>query len=940
MTNEIEEIKNFQKVIFDSLNRVEQASLDLSQINFVLEDICHQVQSELGFDFAGISLISPQQDKVEAAYGTGIAKKWSGRIKHYLEKEPSLRDIQADIVDTHNTEIISGWDERFDPWVYKQYNHNKIIRVFTPIIIIQDDNGSIINNWVDCCEWEVLSIEKNEGQHIVCKIQLPDELNKNNVWITVIGTIEAGYDDYLRSIDIDKVKNLVKIIASRSQDIWKSQLPHFLNTIAESSMKILKADASSLNFLYDLDLQRYTYEVFSGRLQRHFLRKCPPRPNGLGRISLSAGKYRFIPDKSKGHSPDELSRSNRDVFNEGVRAMAAFPLIINYQKELKQKKSLDKKISSDQKRREGVLYVEHHKDHFFTEDELRWGELFANRAIAAIQNATAYEDLKNKEQQMTAVHSIAQSFSLIEDRSQLLPHIAWNTLNVLAADIVTIYEYVETENQFHIPPEVAGRLKTQQTHKDIIRHNVPHKIVTSGENIYVEDLQSKPGVFADSLFAKRQDIKSVAGILLKVKKSVVGVMFINYRRIHRFSVNEKQIIETLASAAATAIQDKRYLATLNDIDHEIATTLDGEKLLKLIIQSAVKITGASVGSILFVDPISQELTIKTRHPENILFNLGLDRLKMGEGIAGWVADKKEVYLDNNIQASQLYIAYYENMNSKLCVPILDRNNKTIGVLDVESERIDAFNLRDKDVLESLSAQAVIAIQSTEDREQLIKARTMATLGDLSFPLVHKMNNEIGAIRGWAQILIKNDPRINRIATKIIDRTDIILQGVKRLRSWMEQKPELITLHDIADDAFSQVNISPSINCKNNIPANASTVFAGKQQLTDVLDNLIQNAANAMPTGGELSINSSNIEVNSKNWILVCVRDTGIGIPAEKHEIIFEANYGSSENKRGMGYGLWWTKAYIESLGGNISVESVLGRGSTFILKLPTYQAND
>ena len=145
-SNNKTELKAFQERVFASINRVEQWSLKLFELDSVLENICSEVQSSLGFDFTSLSLISLERDTIEAVCGTGIAKQWSDRFKHHLEQEESLRDIQSDIAMKNQAEIISGWDNRFDGWVYEHYRHDRLVRVFVPIILFKNHLGELIED--------------------------------------------------------------------------------------------------------------------------------------------------------------------------------------------------------------------------------------------------------------------------------------------------------------------------------------------------------------------------------------------------------------------------------------------------------------------------------------------------------------------------------------------------------------------------------------------------------------------------------------------------------------------------------------------------------------------------------------------------------------------------------------------------------------------------
>src|SRR5262249_14647350 len=148
---------------------------------------------------------------------------------------------------------------------------------------------------------------------------------------------------------------------------------------------------------------------------------CPPRPNGLGRQAIEARQPRFVPDRAQNHAEDELARTNPRVYALGIQATAALPLFVGA--------------------REGGLYVAFKTAHWFTEEEIRWLQLFANLAEDAVRHVTMYTQMRARARLLSDLHAVAESLVRAPGDPALLDHIAWNTLNILAADVVTIYEY-------------------------------------------------------------------------------------------------------------------------------------------------------------------------------------------------------------------------------------------------------------------------------------------------------------------------------------------------------------------------------------------------------------------------------------------------------------------------------------------------------------------
>jgi hypothetical protein len=179
--------------ILKSEEIISEAALRLEQLDDILRDFCDEICALMGFDFAGISLISYEEDTIEAIYGNGRAKEWAGRAKHSIRAEPKLQDIQAYIVNTKKTEIISGPDPRFDAWIYEEFRHHELVRIYTPILIIQGEHGEVVKDWFKDCRWEErkTNSSKREGQHKVFGMKLLKRVGE----VKAIGTLEVGYED-------------------------------------------------------------------------------------------------------------------------------------------------------------------------------------------------------------------------------------------------------------------------------------------------------------------------------------------------------------------------------------------------------------------------------------------------------------------------------------------------------------------------------------------------------------------------------------------------------------------------------------------------------------------------------------------------------------------------------------------------------------------------
>jgi signal transduction histidine kinase len=112
------------------------------------------------------------------------------------------------------------------------------------------------------------------------------------------------------------------------------------------------------------------------------------------------------------------------------------------------------------------------------------------------------------------------------------------------------------------------------------------------------------------------------------------------------------------------------------------------------------------------------------------------------------------------------------------------------------------------------------------------------------------------------------------------------------------------------------------------------ITANSNELRQVIMNLLNNAGDAMPEGGTITIRSENIKADGRTFVRIVVKDTGQGIENEKLQKVFEPFFTTKKEGKGVGLGLSTSFTIIENHGGNISAKSTLGKGTEFIIDLP------
>ena len=223
--------------------------------------------------------------------------------------------------------------------------------------------------------------------------------------------------------------------------------------------------------------------------------------------------------------------------------------------------------------------------------------------------------------------------------------------------------------------------------------------------------------------------------------------------------------------------------------------------------------------------------------------------------------------------------------------------------------------------------------------QLLHADRLATIGQLSAGVAHELNEPIGSIMGFAQLIQKN-PDVPEQAQKDIEK---IMKAslharevIKKLMIFARQMPPQKTslnLNQIIEEGLYFLEsrcAKEGIKVVRELAKTLPEITADPAQMTQVLVNIIVNAIQAMPEGGQLTIQT---KVSGKHVLLI-IEDTGIGMEKKELKHIFLPFFTTKDVGKGTGLGLAVVHGIVTSHGGSIHVESKVNEGTRFTLQLP------
>jgi signal transduction histidine kinase len=233
---------------------------------------------------------------------------------------------------------------------------------------------------------------------------------------------------------------------------------------------------------------------------------------------------------------------------------------------------------------------------------------------------------------------------------------------------------------------------------------------------------------------------------------------------------------------------------------------------------------------------------------------------------------------------------------------------------------------------------------TEQRrweEQLARSEKLSALGQLAMGMAHDFTNLLQAILGHTQLII-HDPSPQRLQRGLSTIEQAVRDGVEtvgRIRRFarrdVDRRLERVDLRDVVRQAIEIVRPRWSQSDLRGAPirirqelAAVPGIQARGAELREALINLVLNAVDAMPQGGYITLETRH----ERDWVVLTVSDTGVGIPPDVRRRIFEPFFTTKDS--GTGLGLSIVSGIISSYGGTIHVDSELGRGTTFTIRLP------
>ncbi len=418
-------------------------------------------------------------------------------------------------------------------------------------------------------------------------------------------------------------------------------------------------------------------------------------------------------------------------------------------------------------------------------------------------------------------------------------------------------------------------------------------------------------------------------------------------KIEKIEEPYKAIIEELETNEVRDIPINRAVMNIEQLKmilkaaQLVSSKIKLDDVLQNIVSVATNLTNCDRGTLYLVDKEKDEIWSKIAMGNE----LKEIRLKIGDGVAGWVAKTGEIVNITDAKTDSRFKSSFDKTSgyqtkSMICYPIKNAEGEIIGVHQLLNSRSGMFNELDEEFLNAISIHASIALENAELVEKLLQFERISSLGKMANFLIQDIKNPVLISKKYAEHLKnKNLPQdVTRILDMILEQLNQVADLVLTTSNYSEKNK---VLRQINTNIISVLNdytsrIDSLVHKKNCTIVNKFDVDAlvrvDLKEFYQGYQHIIKNAAEAMPDGGTITVTTEK----EGTFVKISIKDNGLGIPDSIKDKIFDP-FMSHGKKEGTGLGLSITKKIIQEHGGTITAISSLGQGSTFIIKLPIAQ---
>ena len=627
----------------------------------------------------------------------------------------------------------------------------------------------------------------------------------------------------------------------------------------------------------------------------------------------------------------------------------------------------------------------------FTERQVALLQTFADQAVIAIENVRLFTELdaRNSElrvalEQQTATSELLKVIGRSTfDLQPVFETLAENAVRLCGADRAFVYrfdgKFLGVAATYGAAPELIAFV--QQNPIAPGRYSGAARAALERRTVHIRNVLEDPEYTYGAKDVDVEAVRTVLGIPIMRADELLGVFLIYKVEVSPFSDGQIALMETFADQAAIAIENARLLTelqartdqltrsvqeleALGEVGQALSSTLDLDTVLSTIVSRASQLAGAYSCTVYEYDERAEELVFRATHnlAEEVVAVARRSPIRRGEGVAGRMAVTLQPAQIADMAAAGAYsgplrdVLLRTGTRALLGIPLL-REGHLIGGLTVTKKTPGEFSSEVIDLLKTFASQSALAIQN---------ARLFREIGDKSRQLEladrhkseflanmsHELRTPLNAIIGYSEMLQEDAAdlgaeqftddlkKINAAGKHLLELINAVLDLSKIEAGKMELYLETFDVAALVRDIAAVIQPLATKNGNRldvDCPAGTGSMRADLTKVRQALFNLLSNACK-FTERGTISLTVAGEAVDGQDAMVFRVSDTGIGMTPEQLTRLFEAfsqaDAATTRRYGGTGLGLALSRRLCRMMGGDVTVESEAGRGSTFTIRLP------
>jgi GAF domain-containing protein/CheY-like chemotaxis protein/HAMP domain-containing protein len=941
-----------QTATAEVLKVISRSTFDLQP---VLETLIENATRLCGADRGQVYRVDGEILRYAIAYGV------TAEIRDYLEQRPiplSQSSMAGRAALQRRT--IHSPDVRAEPW-FQLPERQEVLGLRT-VLAVPMLRGDILLGVFTI--WKT-KVEPFTDRQIELVTTFADQTVIAIENVRLFTELEARNRDLTETLEQQTATGeILRVISSSPTDVQP-----VLDTVTESAARLCEARDSAVWRLHgeQLLLVAHNGPIALGPAGEFALPLV--RGTVVGRSVLDARTVHLADTQAE---TQEFPQSSENARQQGFRAVLCVPLM-----------------------REGVaigaIALRRAEAESFTARQVALLETFADQAVIAIENVRLFTELEARNRDLTEtleqrtatgeiLHVISSSPTDIQPVFDTIVRSAVRLCDGLYGTGHRFDgELLHLSAHHNCTPEVLDALQRAFPMR-------PNRQMMSGRAILTKAVVHVEDLMADPEYARHVGqaggFRGALAVPMLREGSPIGAIVVIRGRPGPFSEAHIALLQTFADQAVIAIENVRLfqelqartrelsrsvqeLTALGEVSRAVSATLDVDTVLQTVVSHASRLANAEGGSIFEYDEATQEFQLRATHdyaPE-LAAAVQAAPIRMGEGVIGGAAARQEPMQVPDIHREGAYQSRFRDVllrtgyRALLAVPLV-REGQVIGALSVNRKAVGEFPPEVIELLRTFATQSALAIQNArlfreiddKGRELEVASRHKSQfLANMS----HELRTPLNAIIGITEMLLEDaqaaakpdqieaHERILRAGRHLLALINDILDLSKIEAGKLELSLESVALAPLIEDVVATIRPIAAKNANRvevECPAEVGAIRADPTRLRQALLNLASNASKFTERGRIRIAVTRGPDDDDQDWVSMVVSDTGIGMTTEQMAKLFEeftqADASTTRRYGGTGLGLAISRRLCRMMGGDITVTSTPGQGSTFTIRLP------